>query len=375
MKHYTTIQDQDRKLDIMDHVNQDHSKELLIIAQTYGKNDQISNATIADIYEEGILLHIQDLTGEQPLFVEFELKGDLEEQILYLAYNSFAKQKIEFSHNARQFFEVIQKEQVSKNMTRLTIKSQRALPRYYAGYAYGFILKALEKVPVLSQKTSNKSGRLKNAFDHGFLWLLKHLSSPKRQKLLESMNKDIRLYTLRQAFSLNQQTADLHYGYVDIFTHGRSPGSLWVEQLQAGSLISSRTETDDKHEHLLEGQTVLIADETAYPALAGILDFWLNPIHPIIILLCADEKDLEYFQTFTFPEHCMLRTVVGTLEQQVDETILILQACPQIDAVWGAMENKVAKTIRHYVRNDLNLQGKNNHIKGYWRFQTNARIQ
>lgn len=109
MKHYTTIQDQDRKLDIMDHVNQDHSKELLIIAQTYGKNDQISNATIADIYEEGILLHIQDLTGEQPLFVEFELKGDLEEQILYLAYNSFAKQKIEFSHNARQFFEVIQK--------------------------------------------------------------------------------------------------------------------------------------------------------------------------------------------------------------------------------------------------------------------------
>lgn len=37
MTHLTTIKDQDRKLDIMDHVNQDHRKELLIIAQNYGK--------------------------------------------------------------------------------------------------------------------------------------------------------------------------------------------------------------------------------------------------------------------------------------------------------------------------------------------------
>ena len=31
---------------------------------------------------------------KQDLFIHFELKGDLEEQILYLAYNSFAKQKL-----------------------------------------------------------------------------------------------------------------------------------------------------------------------------------------------------------------------------------------------------------------------------------------
>lgn len=37
MAHFTTIKDQDRKLDIMDHVNQDHRKELLIIAQTWQK--------------------------------------------------------------------------------------------------------------------------------------------------------------------------------------------------------------------------------------------------------------------------------------------------------------------------------------------------
>ena len=102
---------------------------------------------------------------------------------------------------------------------------------------------------------------------------MKHLSTQKRQKLIESMNKDVRLYTLRKAFADSSNHEDLHFGYIDIFTHGSSPGSQWVQQLSAGALISSRTETDDKHEHLHEGQAVLIADETAFPALAGILDF------------------------------------------------------------------------------------------------------
>ena len=53
------------------------------------------------------------------------------------------------------------KSQVSPNITRLTIKSQRPLPNYYAGYAYGFILKILEKAPLVQPNNSNKSGTLK----------------------------------------------------------------------------------------------------------------------------------------------------------------------------------------------------------------------
>lgn len=105
MAHFTTIKDQDRKLDIMDHVNQDHRKELLIIAQTYGKNNDIHDAVIADIYEEGILLNTQVPSSsiKQDLFIHFELKGDLEEQILYLAYNSFAKQKLNLATMPNSF--------------------------------------------------------------------------------------------------------------------------------------------------------------------------------------------------------------------------------------------------------------------------------
>ena len=371
MKPFTTIKDQDRKLDIMDHVNQDHHKELLIIAQTYGKNNAIHGALIADIYEEGILLHTQapSSPSQQELFIQFELKGDLEEQILYLAYNSFAKQKIEFSNNAKQFFEVIEKAQISPNITRLTIKSQTAFPAYYAGYAYGFILKVLEKAPVVPQSTATQSGIVKNLFDRGFLWLMKHLSAQKRQKLLENMNKDIRLYTLRQAFDLDPDAQDLHYGYVDVFTHGSSPGSQWVQQLSKGTLISSRTETDDKHDHLHTGQAVLIADETAFPALAGILDFWKNPIPPIVILLCADTVDYAYFATYRFPEKTDIRKITVAVEQQGQKTIELLSTFTHLDQVWGALENNAAKQVRHYFRNERKLTGKNNHIKGYWRLE------
>ncbi|WP_269914331.1 siderophore-interacting protein [Acinetobacter sp. HY1485] len=362
MTNYTTIQEQDRKLDVMDHVNQDHTKELLMIAQSYGKNMEISEAHIIDIFEEGILLQVREHSALNELFVGFELQGDLEEQILYLAYNSFVKQKIEFTNNTKQYFEVTEKKQITKNMTRLTIKSQRPLPEYYAGYAYGLILKVLEKSQPIKTKKSNKSGLIKNTFDRGFLWVMKHLSSQKRQKLLETMNKDIRLYTLRQSFGDQE-------GYIDIFTHGNSAGSQWVEQLQVGSMVASRTETDDKHGHLHEGQAVLIADETAYPALAGILDFWKNPQPPIVVLLCNDKEDLSYFDGYTFPKNTVVKHITSHASQQGTQTLEYLNEVEQIDNVWGALENTSAKQVRHYLRNQRNLASKNNHIKGYWRLQ------
>ncbi|MCF8998229.1 siderophore-interacting protein [Acinetobacter nectaris] len=367
-KKYTKIQEQDRKLDIIDHVNQDHSKELCMIAQSYGKNLQIKEAYIVDIFEEGILLKVRESSIQKynELFVRFELKGDLEEQILYLAYNSFVKQKIEFSNNTKQYFEVVEKFQVSKNITRLTIKSQLPLPEYYAGYAYGLVLKALEKSQPIKIRPSQKSSLIKNIFDRSFLWVMKHLSSQKRQKLLETMNKDIRLYTLRQSFT--REKSSLNYGYIDIFTHGNSAGSTWVSKLEQGSMISSRTETDDKHTHLHSGTTVLIADETAYPALAGILEFWKNKLPPIVILLCADEADLKYFDGFVFPDNTILKRLQYKAIDQAQQVIQVLEQVEVIENVWGALENNAAKCVRHHLRNQRKLLGKNNHIKGYWRF-------
>ena len=201
----------------------------------------------------------------------------------------------------------------------------------------------------------------------GRIWLMKNLSTQKRQKLMENMNKDIRLYTLRQAFTLDPDAQNLHYGYVDVFTHDNSPGSQWVQQLSQGTLISSRTETDDKHDHLHQGQAVLIADETAFPALAGILDFWKNSIPPIVILLCTDAVDYAYFATYPFPEKTDIRKITVNVEQQGQKIIELLSTFTDLEQVWGALENNAAKQVRHYFRNERKLTGKNNHIKGYWR--------
>ena len=46
----TPIADNDKKLDIMDHLNQDHSDELLIVANYYGQNSDYSEARISDIF-------------------------------------------------------------------------------------------------------------------------------------------------------------------------------------------------------------------------------------------------------------------------------------------------------------------------------------
>ncbi|WP_141729289.1 siderophore-interacting protein, partial [Acinetobacter qingfengensis] len=178
--------------------------------------------------------------------------------------------------------------------------------------------------------------------------------------LIENINKGIRIYTLRKLFEGN-------YAYIDIYTHDNSAGSQWVKLLKQGDVILSKTEVADKHTHLNKGQVVFIADETAYPAVAGILDFWKNPIPPLIILLASDVRDYTYFDDFNFPLQSEVHRVNCQPGQQAEKVINILEQKILIENVWGALENDAAKKIRHYLRNQRDLNGKNNHMKGYWR--------
>ncbi|MGY4698610.1 DUF2470 domain-containing protein [Avibacterium paragallinarum] len=47
----TQIANIDEKLDIIDHLNQDHSDELLVIANYYSQDSNYTKARIADIFE------------------------------------------------------------------------------------------------------------------------------------------------------------------------------------------------------------------------------------------------------------------------------------------------------------------------------------
>lgn len=400
----TPIQERDKKLDILDHVNQDHSQELLAIAQSFSPHISVEQASLLDLFQEGLLLSVKTPTEttQEEIFVPFELQGELEEQILYLAYRALNQQGRELNGHRKRFFQVIAKQNLTPNLIRLTIQSHSPLPEYYPGYAYGLILKVLEQRST-NHSSSSTNRWFKNRFERAMLWIMKQLSSKNRQKLLQNMNKDIRLYTLRSAWKSSENAEFIDQGHIDIFTHCDSPGSQWASNIKINDIIISRTETDDKHEHLSQGQTVLIADETAYAAVAGILDFWRNPKPPYLIILSAAEPEQTYFND-SFPEHTennsyssnssssskkpsniaasfrsnpmelpkgvTLIRITCSPKQQGERVINALQGIPSIDGVWGAFENESAKQVRHYLRNQRGLKGKTNHIKGYWRLKS-----
>lgn len=290
MQNRTPIEDVNHKIDIIEHIHQDHVQELIALTQDYVGSAQITSATIKDIYQEGVLVEVMEAEqSPKEVFVPFQLEGDLEEQILYLAYSAMVKQGRSLGQNNHQFFEVIGKKNVTKNLLRLELKSDTSFPENKPALAYGFSLKTLEKVPEKSNKPSDeaKQSKINTFLNYFFLWLMKRLSSKNRQKLLGSMNKGTRYYTLLKVWRSSEQAELPDRGYVDIYLHGSTPGSDWARKLKAGDVIRSQNEVGDKHDNLHQGQAVLIADETSYPALAGILDKWQNSQAPHIFILSS----------------------------------------------------------------------------------------
>lgn len=363
----TPITDIDKKIDIIDHVNQDHTEELTLIAQA-NHTALIIRAQIVDMFQEGMLLELEDNTDNtaKEMFVPFVIDGDLEEKILYLAYYAAVKQGQDLSGNSKSFFEVTQKELVTPNIVRLTLKSAAPFPEYYPGYAYAFILKQVSKRPEAKGIRSNKSW-FKKLSDRFFIWLMKHLSQEKRQKLLENANKDVRLYTLRKSW---QSKTGGYYGHIDIFTHGNTQGSQWAKSMKVGDFIMSRSGHPDKHHHLTQQQALLIADETAFPALAGIIEHWNNPMAPYVILLTSHPSEQAYFSDQDFPDNSNIQRIVCDPARQAEKILDILPSLSSIESVWAALESNAAKTIRHHLRNELQLVGKQNHTKAYWNLKS-----
>ncbi len=367
----TPIHALDQKLDIIDHISQDHTEELLTIAQSHYPQQQISSARILDLFHEGIMVEISiGHNGElATVFIPFQIEGDLEEKILYLAYAAIVRQGRDFSGTGKRFFEITDKHQVTRNIMRLTVQCATPLPEYYPGHAYAFMLKSMQKTAGANTIARQQKPWLKSCFDRFFIWLMKHLSSQRRQKLLQNMNKDIRLYTLRKSWQ--SPTAEyVDQAYVDIFTHDNSPGSQWARKLRVGDVILSRSESADQHPHLAQGQALLVADETAYPAVAGILEQWQNPLPPQLVIISTDKGEQDYFNDIHMPVGTIVHKLQCAPQEQADKVIPILAAMDQIDVAWSACESASAKKIRHYLRHQRQISGRQNHSKGYWHFNS-----
>lgn len=363
----TAVADKDMKLDIIDHINQDHTDELMVMAQFYSPDRKVDAASILDFYNEGVLCEVVSGQARQELFIEFELEGDLEENLLYLSFQAAVKQKKSLSLNQKSFFEVLDKQPLTPNFTRLVVRGQGPLPAYYPEYAYGFQLKLLKKAGAASASRPAQKGVLGSLLDRGLLWIIKRVSSQRRQRIIETLNKDIRLYTLRQSCKATPASAFLDQGLVDIFTHDDSPGSQWVQSLGTGDIIAAATQIAYKHDYLMQGQTVLITDETGYPSVAALLEHWANPQPPTVIVISAAACEQDYFPEQAFAPGTVVHRIVCAASEQAEQVIQVLQSLAAIEAVWGALENEAAKTVRRYLRNERALAGKYSHLKGYWK--------
>jgi len=97
-----------------------------------------------------------------------------------------------------------------------------------------------------------------------------------------------------------------------------------------------------------KGKALLSAQETAYPALASVLENSSNPIAPHIIIISESADEQAYFDDNVFSHLAPLHEVICSPQTQAFEMQEIIKQFEQIDFVWLAFEADSAKKIRHY---------------------------
>lgn len=378
----TPIKEVDRKLDLIEHVNQDHVAEVEMILQGHNlaQEGHINDARILDIFDEGVLIGWRELSrkladGEKaPLdegtpreeFIKFTMDGDFEDQILFLAYEASTDMGRSITGIKDRYFEVLGKRMVTKNMARLEIRSFSPLDEKSEGVAFIFMMKILSKRKEDTRDDAGMSGFAK-LFMKVWLWMYKRMSLEKRAKMIMKMADGRRVYTIRRAFKKDEGSKWPDVAHVDIFIHGETSGSKWYDALKKGDIILTKNETPDKHAFLEKGRALMIADETAWPALAGIVEAWRNPLPPTVLILAQDAANLAYFDEVKFPEGTVVEKIVTPNDVQAEAVLEKLPQLDDFDVSWGAMENDSAKRVRYHLRNVLKKDGKTNHMKGYWR--------
>lgn len=351
----TPIKNHDEKVDMIEHLNTDHLNDIAQIISTHTSNP-FDTATIKDVFEEGCLCEVHHKHQTTDVFIPFTIKGTLQDKMLYLSYNAKIKSGADLNTSKTQFFNVVDNRKMTDNIVQIHICSDKQINAQNPDFAYLFVLKKLEHIKE-PKKSSLMNSRWLNKL---FLFIIKLSSTERRQKMLASMYKDNRYYTVRQHW----QEAGKHHALIDIYIHGDTAGAQWVKSLKAGDVIHSSNEFTGHSEHLLSGQTVLIADETAFPAMAHALDTWQNPVPPHLITISRDAKDQAYFDGLEGAYQSRHKIVAST--SIVEDVIAHLETIEQIDGLWGGMESSDAKAIRKYARNERAILAKNNRVSAYW---------
>ncbi|MGP5372051.1 SIP domain-containing protein [Psychrobacter alimentarius] len=360
----------------IDHVNEEHQDELAMFINIFTKASIRENSvpSIVELYSDGMLLALTSIDNNQTdpenaphpteqYFVHFTSPvvdaASLQEQYITLLQRAATKLGKRTIKLRDQFFTVMDGYYASPNMYRLLVTAPDNTPLNQPGYAYLLDLNA--------SFTASK------------------LDSGERSVSNDSDNTDefqgvYRYYSLRKAWQ-DADSSSVH-AWIDIYMHGDTSGGNWAKSLDTGMKIKSVREYPEKLEHLIDGQCLLICDETSLPTVANLLENWQNPLSPLVIAITNDSKDINYLHDITLSEHLskeerfrqdnllhIINTPATALTEQIMTTLNSrLTTTPiKIDKVWGALEAANIKSLRPQLKSVLGLSRQDMTIQVYWR--------
>ncbi|MEM6498741.1 MAG: SIP domain-containing protein [Pseudomonadota bacterium] len=352
-------------IDIIEHVNDDHGEELLSIAQVF-IDERAERASLLDVNDQGLKLQVETPEGRSDHTHPFAMTGEAEDKILFLAYQAMVKQRKLPPGTRTRYFRFLARETLSPNMVRLKFATDRPLPDNEPGYAFLFGLKALRPTQKSDVEYSEMPLMMRIWF-RGMLSVMKRLKPATRRKLLDSLYNKSKYYTLRASFAKAETGETQSIGWVDVFTHGSSPGSNWARNLKPGDMVKSTAEYREKTDHIHAGKALLIADETAMPALASVLEGWRNPTPPDIILISEQESEQSYIDPAFIPVGARVHRIVGNPDQRLTEIDNVLNTLSDLETAWGALEQSDSKHVRTFLRLHYALDAKCNRVRSYWK--------
>ena len=183
----------------------------------------------------------------------------------------------------------------------------------------------------------------------------------------------MRTYTVR---ALRPEVAELD---VEFVLHGvNGPASAWVSEAQLGDqvglILPFAVDTTSTKGLLHSGvdyvppatsvRRILVADETALPALAGILEQLPAAVHATIFVEVPDGSDIRPLPTPGSADITWITPADGT---SLLEALKSAELPYDADYAWVAGESSMIKSVRRHLVNAAGMPKASISFQGYWK--------
>ncbi len=185
----------------------------------------------------------------------------------------------------------------------------------------------------------------------------------------------MRTYTIR---ALRPEVAELDIEFV---LHGvNGPASAWVSSVELGDtvglIVPFEVDTTSTRGLLQSGvdyvppatslRRVLVADETALPALASILEQLPATVHATVFVQVPDLRDIRPLPTPGTADITWIAPVEGA-PKSLPEALKAAELPYDVDYAWVAGESGMIKTVRRHLVNTVGLPKTAISFQGYWK--------